>query len=313
MPGGRLTEWDRQRVATGLAEGLGYAEIAKQLGRPTSTVTREVARNGGPGGYRADRAHQATWRRARRRQSAKPSGPPAAADVYGRDPEAVREFLEQFVKLMVQTGLPPMASRVFACLVITDSGVLTAAELVGRLRVSPASVSKAIGYLEGLDLIRRERDPGRRRDRYLIDDDLWLRTWLTDAQRHATWADTAQEGVTVFGAATPAGARLDQMSQFFAQLASHMAGGPLIPAAVDDALTVLAALLYVRAPLTVDQLAIALGWPSDRISSALYTAEQYPDIADPIALLCLEPRKYAITVKQDRLSPSQCQALTEHR
>ncbi|GAA2914172.1 hypothetical protein GCM10020221_07340 [Streptomyces thioluteus] len=47
------------------------------------------------------------------------------------------------------------------CLSITDSGSLTSADLVRRLRVSPASVSKAIAYLEGQDLVRRERD-GRR-------------------------------------------------------------------------------------------------------------------------------------------------------
>ncbi|MFD0661872.1 helix-turn-helix domain-containing protein [Thermocatellispora tengchongensis] len=48
MPGGRLTYEDRQAIASGLADGLDYAEIARRLARPTSTVTREVARNGGP-------------------------------------------------------------------------------------------------------------------------------------------------------------------------------------------------------------------------------------------------------------------------
>ncbi|NUT46387.1 MAG: helix-turn-helix domain-containing protein, partial [Saccharothrix sp.] len=51
MPGGRLTDEDRRDIAAGLALGLGYAEIARRLGRPTSTVTREVIRNGGPGDY----------------------------------------------------------------------------------------------------------------------------------------------------------------------------------------------------------------------------------------------------------------------
>ncbi|MDW6063797.1 helix-turn-helix domain-containing protein [Streptomyces sp. FXJ1.4098] len=61
---------------------------------------------------------------------------------------------------MVQTGLTRMVARVFARLFTTDSGRLGSAELVQQLRVSPASVSKAIGYLEGLELIRRERAPG---------------------------------------------------------------------------------------------------------------------------------------------------------
>jgi IS30 family transposase len=41
------------------------AEIAKQLGRPTSTVSREVRRNGGGVRYRAAGAHRAARRRAR--------------------------------------------------------------------------------------------------------------------------------------------------------------------------------------------------------------------------------------------------------
>src|SRR5579872_2531176 len=125
MPGGRLTEQDRQRVASGLAERLGYAEIARRLGRPTSTISREVARNGGPGGYRADNAHQATERRARRRGLVPSPDLPAAIAAYGRDPAAIQEFMEQFVMLMVQTGLPRMAARVFACLITADSGDLT--------------------------------------------------------------------------------------------------------------------------------------------------------------------------------------------
>jgi DNA-binding transcriptional ArsR family regulator len=309
MPGGRLSAQDRLRVASGLAEGLSLAEIARQLGRPTSTVSREVARNGGPGSYLAEHAQQATRRRARRRKPAPSPGLLAEGAAFGRDPASVRGFVEQFVSLMVQTGLPRMAGRVFACLVTTDSGALTSAELVARLRVSPASVSKAVAYLEGVGMVRRERDPRGRRERYLIDDDLWHRSWRTDAERHATWADTAQLGVQIFGAATPAGARLDQMGQFFAQLAREMAGGPITTAAADDALTTLAALLYAGAPLTVAQLARALGWPLERAASALSIAQQYPKIADPIALRPAESGAYTIETNPSRLSAAQRQAL----
>src|ERR1051325_5494118 len=73
MPGGRLTQQERQQIASGLADGLPYAEIARRLDRPTSTVTREGMRNGGPGGSRAELAHPATERRShRRRQAASP-------------------------------------------------------------------------------------------------------------------------------------------------------------------------------------------------------------------------------------------------
>ncbi|MGW7486629.1 helix-turn-helix domain-containing protein [Streptomyces sp. NPDC054786] len=58
VPAG-VTAEDRRDIEAGLAEDLPYAAIARRLGRPTSTVSREVARNGGPGGYRAEHADRA--------------------------------------------------------------------------------------------------------------------------------------------------------------------------------------------------------------------------------------------------------------
>ncbi|MFD5702242.1 GbsR/MarR family transcriptional regulator [Streptomyces lasiicapitis] len=308
MPGGRLTHEDRLRVAAGLADGLGYAEIARRLDRPTSTISREVARNGGPRGYRADHAHHATARRARRAASARDADAPAADAGDGRDPEAVRRFVDQFAELMVHTGLPRMAARVLASLVVTDSGALTSADLTRRLRVSPASVSKAVGYLERLEVLRRERGAAGRRERYVIDDDVWLRTWLTSARTNAMMADTAQAGAEVLDPGTPAGARLAHMRQFFTSLSDDMAGGTTA-AAFADALTVLAALVHTEVPLAVGELAAALGWSEDRVVTALYDAEQHPDIADPLAVCRDAEGAYAVVARPDRLSDAQRAAL----
>ncbi|MDL4773083.1 GbsR/MarR family transcriptional regulator [Actinomadura xylanilytica] len=268
MPGDRLTRQERRHIASGLAGGLGYAEIARRLGRPTSTVSREVSRNGGRGGYRADEAHQATGGRARRHRPAAPPEPSAAVGAYGRAPEAVRGFLEQFATLMTETGVPRMPARVLTCLFAADTGSLTAGELVRHLRVSPASVSKAIGYLEGLGLVRRERDLRVRRERYHVDDDVWIRAWTASAQKNTLWSDAARRGVEILGAGTPAGARLAVMGRFFAQLGDDMAGTPSA-SVVDDALTVLAALVHAGAPPAAPRLAAALGWPLDRVTTAL--------------------------------------------
>ncbi len=148
MPGGRLTQQERQQIAIGLADGLAYAEIARSLDRPTSTITREVTRNGGPTGYRADLAHRATQQRTHRRREAAPRGPQTPPPPHGRDAEAVREYQENFTTLFMPSGLPKMMSRVLSCLYTTDSGSLTASELVQRLQVSPASISKATTFLE---------------------------------------------------------------------------------------------------------------------------------------------------------------------
>ncbi|MFJ8081918.1 helix-turn-helix domain-containing protein [Streptomyces sp. NPDC096205] len=213
MPGGRLTQQERQQIALGLADGLAYAEIARRLERPTSTVTREVMRNGGPTGYRAELAHRATERRAHRRRKPVPRGPQAPAQVQGRDAEAVREYEETFATLLMQQGLPKMTARVLICLWTADTGSLGASALAQRLQVSPASVSKAIAFLEGLGLVRRERDE-RRRERYVVDDDVWYQSTLAGARSQAQLAETARQGVRILGAGTPAAVRLENIARF---------------------------------------------------------------------------------------------------
>jgi IS30 family transposase len=66
MPGARLSKEERENIRVGLAERRSSASIARELGRSVSTVTREVARNGGRERYRAFAAHQQARRRARR-------------------------------------------------------------------------------------------------------------------------------------------------------------------------------------------------------------------------------------------------------
>ncbi len=213
MPGGRLTQQERRRIEQGLAEGLAYAEIARGLDRPTSTVTREVTRNGGPSSYRGDLAHRAAGQRARRRGKAAPRTAEPAPAGHGRDPGRVREYEEAFAAVFTHQGLPRTASRVLVSLYTTDAGSITAAELAGRLQVSPASVSKAVSFLEEQGLIRRERD-GRRRDRYVVDDDVWYQSMLANARAEARLVETARRGVHVLGAGTPAAVRLENIARF---------------------------------------------------------------------------------------------------
>ncbi|MFF9111193.1 MULTISPECIES: helix-turn-helix domain-containing protein [unclassified Streptomyces] len=213
MPGGRLTQADRQQIALGLADGLAYAEIARRLNRPTSTITREVMRNGGPTDYRADLAHRATQQRTHQRRQAAPTRRKASAQPYGRDTAAVRDYQETLTIVFVTSGLPRMMARVLACLYTTDSGSLTAADLAQRLQVSAASVSKAITFLESLDLVRRERDQGRR-ERYVVDDDLWYQSMIRSARSNDEFIETARKGVDVLGRGTPAAARLENAARF---------------------------------------------------------------------------------------------------
>ncbi|MBT2546006.1 helix-turn-helix domain-containing protein [Streptomyces sp. ISL-44] len=212
MPGGRLTQQDRQRIAAGLGSGLSYAEIARQLDRPTSTISREVARNGGPGGYRPQQAHQATVQRAQRGTPA----PPRAAGAPGGPME------EEIIELAVRSGLPRMTARVHVDLLLSENGRRTAAELTRRLRVSPASVSVAVNFLVQQGYVRRERDPQRRRDIYVVDDDAWYHSIVISSRQTLASAQAAMAAAETLGLDTPVGQRLAKVGTFLERVIEDM-------------------------------------------------------------------------------------------
>jgi IS30 family transposase len=82
---------EREEIALGVAQGLALAEIGRRLGRPASTVSREIARNSparGPRRYRAVAAQVRAEERARRPK-------PAKLAVNGRLRGWVQEKLEE--------------------------------------------------------------------------------------------------------------------------------------------------------------------------------------------------------------------------
>jgi transposase, IS30 family len=82
VPGpGRLTLADREEITIGLHGGESFTAIAARLGKAVSTVSREVAANGGRDGYRAWRAHQRAREQARRPKAPKLARPELAVQV----------------------------------------------------------------------------------------------------------------------------------------------------------------------------------------------------------------------------------------
>lgn len=140
------------------------------------------------------------------------------------DDEAVTRFAERFAAEMSEGGVPRMPARVFACLLVSDSGSLTSAELSERLHISPAAVSGAVRYLSQVRLVSRERQPGSRREHYRVHGDTW---YEAISQRDAfvlRWIDTFREGAEALDPNTPAGRRVTETVEFLRFMETELTG-----------------------------------------------------------------------------------------
>jgi transposase, IS30 family len=78
---GRLSAEEREEILVGLARGESMSAIARSLGRAPSTITREVAANGGVRRYGVGKAHCRAGTSSRRPKPAKLAHPPLVRKV----------------------------------------------------------------------------------------------------------------------------------------------------------------------------------------------------------------------------------------
>ena len=148
----------------------------------------------------------------------RPARPPTRRSKRGqqaRDGAAVRQFVERFASLLADSGMPRMPARIFVALLTADTSRLTAEELAGLLRVSPAAVSGGVRYLVQVGLVSRETEPGSRRHVYRMPDNVWHEMLRVRDRIMMRWADTMRGGAEVLGPGTPAGARLAESALYF--------------------------------------------------------------------------------------------------
>jgi predicted transcriptional regulator len=124
-------------------------------------------------------------------------------------------FVERFASVLTESGFPRMPARVFAALLATDSGRLTAAELAALLHVSPAAISGAVSYLVQVNLASREAEPGSRREHYRVHNETWYEAIARKDQVLDRCERSLREGIEVVGRGTPAGARIAETLAFF--------------------------------------------------------------------------------------------------
>lgn len=133
------------------------------------------------------------------------------------------ERVEHLGAVLADAGLPRLASRVFAQLMCDPDGRMTAAELAGALSASAAGISQAVNYLTRVQMIRREREPGSRRDVFVVLDDAWHDALLHNGAIYSR----LQEAFLEVGQAVPpngaAASRLGLSAEFLAFVQHEMA------------------------------------------------------------------------------------------
>ena len=72
---------EREEISRGVAGGVSLRMIAGRLGRAASTISRELARNGGLRRYRAHHADRTAWRRAKRPKPSKLAENPVLREI----------------------------------------------------------------------------------------------------------------------------------------------------------------------------------------------------------------------------------------
>jgi DNA-binding transcriptional regulator GbsR (MarR family) len=136
--------------------------------------------------------------------------------------EGIRRFVERFALLLTEAGMARTPARVFACLLATDSGRLTARELTEKLQVSPAAISGAVRYLTQAGVLVREREPGERRDHYAVHEHVWPEMFAARMAIVRRWEQALTDAVDLLGADRPAGRRLAETREFLAFLREEM-------------------------------------------------------------------------------------------
>ncbi len=148
---------------------------------------------------------------------------PPSKEPVSRDESAVAAFVEAFGATLTAAGLQRLVARVVAVMLADEDGRVTAAEIAEQLHVSRAAVSGAVAFLREHCFVTVQRQPGTRRDVYVLQADAWHDVTLAKAAMMGYLADQLDRGVAAVGGPdTDAGRRLAYSAEFYRFVAARM-------------------------------------------------------------------------------------------
>lgn len=135
-----------------------------------------------------------------------------------------RAYVEELAAVMTASGMPRMASRVYAAILVHERGSMTSAEVAQTLQVSPAAVSTAVRWLTQVSMVTRRTVPGSRRESYRVDSDSLIRLITHDTNALTSWVTGFARGREVVAPDSAAARRLAELEEFFQFLIEEMDG-----------------------------------------------------------------------------------------
>ncbi|USQ79441.1 hypothetical protein NF556_17835 [Ornithinimicrobium faecis] len=138
--------------------------------------------------------------------------------------EAQRAYIEELAAVMTASGMPRMASRVYAAILVHERGSMTSAEVAATLQVSAAAVSTAVQWLTQVSMITRRTVPGSRRESYVVDSESLIRLVTHDTNALTAWVSGFARGRDVVEPGGAAADRLAELEEFFSFLIGEMDG-----------------------------------------------------------------------------------------
>ena len=128
-----------------------------------------------------------------------------------RSEDEVRAFVERLGSALTDAGMARLPARAFAAMLADEDGRMTSA------------VSGAVRYLSQVLFLHREREPGTRRDVYVVREDAWHDAIVNMRRTYAPIQAAIASGVdAVGGPATQAGERLSSSADFLDFIADEM-------------------------------------------------------------------------------------------
>jgi hypothetical protein len=117
--------------------------------------------------------------------------------------EEALAFVEAMALFLEREGLPRMAGRIFAWLLICDPPLQSAADLREALQASKGSISAMTALLRRARLIERVALPGRRRDYLRVRPRAMSELMLEATARIASFRRLAEQGLGVLDGKPP--------------------------------------------------------------------------------------------------------------